>query len=128
MDVFNKQNDYYIIITEPLPSVTPEQWIKTNYDCETEYNLANAFAGASNETVWLADELYSDECTDETKERYYKWYHLANELREMILQIFEKENPKVRIKPPLINYLVPIMQRNGYADGNGWWIRLKEDK
>ena len=124
----DKQNPDCILLTEPLPNVTPEQWIAVNHDCKTEFDLATAFAGASNEAGWLDDEIYDEDCTAETIERYYKWRHLADELRKRVLQIFERENPQAEIKPHFMRFLTPVMQRNGFANGSGWWIPIKADK
>ena len=128
MEESNEKNNYFILMGEPLPHMTPGQWVKIHHDCETEHDLANAFAGASNEADWLADETYDEDCSAETIERYRKWYKLTHELEKKIRILFEQENPKGKRKVPFRKFVVSMMQRNGYVDGNGWWIPVKERK
>lgn len=120
------ENTYVVMGMEPLQDIAPEQWIVLNHNCKTERDLANAFAGAWNKMWWLDDELYDENSTPEEEEQFRKWESLESELEERVLQIFIREHPHVKTEGEArIKFLTPIMRRNGYKDGHGWWIPIQ---
>ncbi len=122
----NTQNAY-ILTDEPLSGYMPaevRQWLLEN---TKEIDLAEAFTQVSNKVgillhtiteindVWLA-------------EAFDKWDDLEHELYIKIITILEDENKEHQASHKTtgvgLHYIVlPFMERNGYRDGAGWWIR-----
>lgn len=121
-----KDKSFWVLMSEPLPNITPEQWLVQHANCDTERDLANAFAGAWNEARWLEDETYDKNCLKETEERYNLWSKLVDKLEERILQIYKRDYPDTDItNKPSLFFIVPIMVRNGYEMRNGWWAFIQ---
>ena len=77
--------------------------------------------------VWLADEV------DEFGNVWAgfacdKWYELQEELIETIKEILASDNQTKGTDYPLEGIgtrciIRPFMERNGYRDCSGWWIK-----
>lgn len=117
------EDKVYIMRSEPLPNITTEEWMAINNYCETESDLANAYAGASNMFWWLEDEMYDEDVTQEEIESYKDWKRLLTELDEKIISVLRKENLNIDFSNIGLKELTPFMSRNGFFDGNGWWIK-----
>lgn len=126
-DIINlSKNNEYIIMSEPLPNISTKEWIAINHYCETESDLANTYAGASNMFFWLEDELYDDDVTQGEIKSCEEWKMLYEQMQEKILSVLKKENPKTNFDGIGLQKLItPFMLRNGFFDGSGWWIRKK---
>ena len=105
--------------------ITPAKVKNDFLDKQTEKDLADAFAIASNKFFLLADSIYDYE---EGSEGYIsarniveEWYRLMNEYEEKILEILRSEGVIIP-ETGRIRVLKPFMARNGYRDGAGWWI------
>lgn len=117
----------YIMGKEPLPNTTPAD-IRAKY-CEklTEKDLADAFAVSSNQFWWVADNVYDYE--NDTPE--YKtaceitdaWGELMDDYESQIFSILKSEGVIIP-QTGQIAVLKPFMMRNGYIDGQGWWIKV----
>ena len=128
LEIMKETEKYVAIITEPLPNITPEQWLERHNNAETEKELADAYAGASNEAWWLDDETYDTDCADSIKILCKEWFHLVDRLIKKLLQIAKRENSQGEFQQtPIRKWLTPIMLRNGYRDADGWWIPVVED-
>ncbi|MDE6586695.1 MAG: hypothetical protein K2K80_08460 [Clostridia bacterium] len=125
-DKENMTGEECIMTGEPLPNVTTEDWMAINHYCETEYDLANAYAGASNMVGWLDDELYDDDVTQEEIKRYEEWKWLYTQLEEKIMSVLKKENTNTDFTGIGLQKLFTLfMSRNGFFDENGWWIKKR---
>jgi len=111
-----------IMGSEPLAGVSADAWRNMLGDDYTESALATSLAGAWNEAGWLMDEADDDDSTAEIKAKYESWRALQVELIGNVAAILQCE-----CETPYIKLVTPFMERNGYHDGGGWWVR-KEDQ
>ena len=122
-----------VMMSEPFDNVTPKdvrKWLKEgNY---SEKSLAVALACAHNKFWWVEDDLYDYEENSEEYKSVLKvvnsWGELIKEIEKRISFILKKEGVHIPKKVTILSIktLVPFMDRNGYYDGDGWWIE-KED-
>ena len=115
-----------ILTTEPLKGLEPDEvrgWLKEH---ATEHDLAVAMSAVWNKTGWLHHELNDDPPTI-TEEYYCEWNTLEEELFHKIIEILESEaQQKIDLdKISWIEAINPFMNRNGFYDGRGWWIKNK---
>ncbi|MBR5144783.1 MAG: hypothetical protein IKW53_07015 [Clostridia bacterium] len=115
-----------IINSNLFSDIIPEKVRNCFLDKQTEKDLADAFAIASNKFFLLADNEYDYE---EGSKEYVEaraitdeWCALMNEYEEKILEILRSEGVIIP-KTGRIRVLKPFMARNGYMDGTGWWIK-----
>ena len=120
-------NDIVIMASEPISDMSPSDVRSCFAGKETEKDLADAFAMASNKFFWVADNIYDYE---EGSKEYVavraitdEWCALMNEYEEKIFAILRSEGTAIP-KTGRIRVLKPFMKRNGYIDGNGWWIKF----
>ena len=50
------------------------------------------------------------------------WFSLADKLKDMIFDILKAEDVEIPEKGQIV-VLEPFMKRNGFKDGQGWWIK-----
>ena len=116
----------YIMGKEPVPGKTAADVRSFFADKLTEKDLADAFAVAFNQFWWVEDNIYDFEkgtpeyikacsITDE-------WGALMDEYEKRIFEILINEGISIP-DTGRIAVLAPFMKRNGYDDGNGWWIK-----
>ena len=124
-------NGIVIMASEPIPNKTPTDVRGCFAERKSERDLADAFAIASNKFWWVEDNVYDYEegtpeyiaacaITDE-------WGALMDEYEERIFVILRNEGVEIP-ETGRIKVLEPFMKRNGYSDGNGWWIKNKESE
>ena len=124
-------NGIVIMASEPIPNKTPTDVRGCFAERKSERDLADAFAIASNKFWWVEDNVYDYEegtpeyisacaITDE-------WGALMDEYEERIFVILRNEGVEIP-ETGRIKVLEPFMKRNGYRDGNGWWIKNKESE
>ena len=89
--------------------------------------MADAFAISSNKFWWVEDDVYDYEV--DTPEHQTAcaitdaWGELMDYYKSKIFSILQVEG--VVIPETGQNaVLKPFMLRNGYIDGNGWWIKV----
>ena len=116
----------YIMGQEPIPDKTAQE-IRLLFAGRTmERDLADAFALASNQFWWVEDNVYDfEEGTSEHQEACRitdEWGELMDEYKERIFEILIHEGISIP-ETKQIEMLAPFMKRNGYIDGNGWWIK-----
>lgn len=111
---------------EPIPDVSPADVRNYFIGKQTEKDLADAFAMASNKFFWVEDNIYDYE---EGSTEYIsacaitdEWCTLMDEYEEKIFEILRSEGITIP-KTGRIHVLKPFMKRNSYIDGNGWWIK-----
>ncbi len=117
-DSIKLPEDAVIMGSEPLSGVSAEEWHDMLGADYTESALATSLAGAWNEAGWLMDEADEDDCTPETKARYESWWALQVELVRKVAAIMQCE-----CKTPYVKLVTPFMERNGYRNGHGWWVK-----
>lgn len=114
-----------VLLTEPAPEVTIETARKNYYLIENESDLAKIYAVVENKAWWYADEIYDyEEGSMEYERAIYimnEWFELAKEIKNDIFKILSSEGVKIP-DTGQITVLRPFMLRNGYYDGDGWWI------
>ena len=119
-----------ILITEPFVGFMPEDmrtWLKCHCD---DAELATALAVVHNHTGCLGHEL--DESDDQwLTYAFEEWWSLEKELYEMVINSMRQANlcgkAKYTLEQNGLYYLVkPFMERNGYRDGFGWWVKTTE--
>ena len=92
----------------------------------SEQELADLYVGVYYKTIWLSDVEYDYE---EGTEEHIKacqitseWEHEEEKLRNIIFYILRNEG----IEIPETGYMPVLsifMERNGYKNGNGWWVK-----
>ncbi len=117
----------YIMTSEPIKDATPDDIRIYLTQNGSEKDLAAAFARVHNQTAWLAHDL-DDEENPCPREVYDRWRALECELCERIINILKKENEVYGTEYATSGigtyYIIqPFMERNGYRDGAGWWIK-----
>ena len=124
-DRITLSEEVIVMASDPLPEWTPHQvesWYGQN---PGEQSLATAFAVASNKFWWVEDNVY--DCIEGTS-KYEEackivdsWKMIMNKLEDEIFAILIREGITIP-KTGQITVLIPFMERNGYYDGNGWWV------
>ena len=124
-------NGIVIMASEPIPNKTPTDVRGYFAERKSERDLADAFAIASNKFWWVEDNVYDyEEGTPEyiaARAITDEWGELMDEYEERIFMILRNEGVKIP-ETGRIKVLEPFMKRNGYRDGNGWWIKNKESE
>ena len=124
-------NDIVIMKSDPIPNKTPTDVRNYFIGRNTEKDLADAFVIVSNKFWWVEDNEYDYE--EGTPERIAacaitdEWGTLMDEYEERIFAILRDEGIKIP-ETGRIKVLEPFMKRNGYIDGNGWWIADKKSE
>ena len=123
-------NGIVIMASEPIPNKTPTDVRGYFAERKSERDLADAFAIASNKFWWVEDNVYDYE---EGTPEYIaacaiadEWGALMDEYEERIFAILRNEGISIANRGKSVLY--PFMKRNGYRDGNGWWIKDQESK
>ncbi len=127
----DNMNDIVIMASDPIPNKTPSDVRNYFVERKTEKDLADAYAISHNKFWWVEDDVYDyKEGTPEYKAARAVvdgWGTLMDEYEETIFMILRSEGITIPATGR-IEVLKPFMKRNGYIDGNGWWIKDKESK
>lgn len=129
MDDLILSEDTIVMASEPMPDCTPDELRAWYEGHNSERDLAITYAAASNEFWWVEDNEYDYE--RETKEYQEarritdSWGELMDELRQKIFDILRAEGVTIPEKG-YNTVLIPFMERNGFRDGQGWWVRNKQ--
>ena len=119
----------FVMAQEPVPNMNASD-IKTYFaDKKTEKDLADAFAMASNKFRWVEDNEYDyEKGSPEHKKACAitdEWGELINEYENRIFEILKNEGITI-LATGQIGVLNFFMERFGYVDGNGWWIKQEK--
>ena len=129
MEEITIPKDTFVMCSEPSPDLTIEEANKMFDEIETESDLATLLSIVENKVWWIEDEQYDfDEGTEEHKtaaEKTKAWFSLSDKIRNRIFDVLKLEGMEIPAKGQIV-VLEPFMKRNGYIDGQGWWI--KNDK
>lgn len=116
----------YIMGVEPCPDMTAEDLRSKYANMTSEKELADAYAIASNQFWWIEDDLYDyEEGTPEYKsalDNVASWKKILQEYEDKVFGILKSEGVTIP-DTGRIKVLIPFMERNGYTDRSGWWIK-----
>ena len=77
--------------------------------------------------TYKSSDLYEIEDDDWALQYAERWWELEERIYELIKNILNEQNnhgANYTIEGiGLYNMAVPFMERNGYRDGNGWWVK-----
>ena len=126
MNEFKVDKNIIIMGSEPSPNMTLEMVEIAAKECMTESELATLFATVENKAWWIEDEEYDfAEGTEEHRqavEKTEQWFALVDKLRKRIFCMLRSEGVEIP-STGQIAVLEPFMKRNGYMDGQGWWVK-----
>ena len=126
MEDISVPKDTFVMCGEPSPNLTIEKAYQIFNEIKTEKDIANLLAVVHNKAWWIEDEEYDfEEGTEEHRkavERTDMWFALSDKLRNMIFDILKHEGVEIPDKGQIV-VLEPFMKRNGFRDGQGWWIK-----
>lgn len=118
-----------IMVGDPAPDVTIEEIRILAERASTERDISNAFAIASNKAWWVEHNEYDYEEGTEEYEQACRitddWFEVSDILKGKIFSILRNEGVYIPDKGQ-ITVLSPFMERNGYRDGSGWWVKISE--
>ena len=129
---FHVDKEIFVMASERLEGYSADDYSELCNSTLNEAELAILYAEASNKTGWLMHDLDDEEADINTERVYREWCAIEEELRSRIISIIEQENPE-EISSQISSgqgyyYIVePFMLRNGFVDGNGWWIRYEDN-
>lgn len=119
-----------ILTTAPFVGFMPTDlraWIKDNH---TDPDLATALAEVNNRVGLLGHEL--DEADDPWLVYAFEaWYEIESELYDLIFESMRESNQRGETsynlnQEGLHHRVAPFMERNGFQDGAGWWVKSNE--
>ena len=122
----NGNEAIFIMAEDPTPDISPQD-IKGKYSPPlTENELAEAFAITSNKFWWIEDIVYDyDEGSPEyqqAKALVAEWQSLMEVYEAQIYGILKSEGVVIP-EYGQIDVLIPFMERNGFEDCTGWWMK-----
>lgn len=115
---------------DPLPDRSLEDmWvIAKNYS--TTQELVDAYAGAHYKFWWVEDDQYDfEEGTEEhikTRAVTEAWEQVLDYLEERVITCAIEEGLFAERQPNsgLVKQMEAFMEKYGYRDGRGWWVRI----
>ena len=120
--------DNFIMGSEPLLDWSVDnvrEWLTTHTD---QQSIVDTYVAVHNQAFWIEDDEYDYEegTTAYTYacEQTDAWFALMEELEEIIYSYLRNEGIEIPDKGR-IAVLAPFMDKHGYRDGNGWWIKKK---
>lgn len=117
-----------LMTTEQLSDCTVDQLRNKVTDDDSEKVLAAVYADVHNKTSDLMHALDDEDCTFDIKQQFEEWSALEKELCSRIIEILKRENETEFEQTDDKNsgyysMVKHFMLRNGYKDGQGWWIQ-----
>ena len=115
---------------DPLPDRSLEEMWVIAQTYSTTQELVNAYAGAHNKFFWIEDAEYDfEEGTEEYKkacEITDAWGQVMDYLEERVVSCAIEEGLFAARQPDsgLVKQLEGFMEKYGYRDGRGWWVRI----
>ena len=131
-----RMTEIIALCSEPLDGFSPTQ-VRSMFERYTSDDaVAAILAGVSNEVGWLMHELDDPGNDEESVSTYryvfHSWYALERDLVAEVIRRLEGENQTTGTKYLTsgigTHYIIkPFMERNGFVDGAGWWIKEHEE-
>lgn len=124
----NADKEIFVMASEPLVGYSADDFRKLCNGVLSEAELAVLYAGAANKAGWLMHDLDDEDADVNTERVFREWSAIEEELLGRIIAILEQEDPEkirsqIASRIGYYNIVKPFMLRNGFVDGNGWWIR-----
>lgn len=124
----NQPEDMIIMAEDPAKNLTIEYAKERSHIVWEESDIAELYANVDNRAWWIADEEddYEEGTTEYqmARETTDKWFAVEKILREKIFDILRGEGVLIP-KTGQIEVLCPFMERNGYKNCAGWWIKTE---
>ena len=122
-----------VLLEEPLKECKPADIKSILTQDHSDKTLAACFASVHNQAGWLAHDIDDEENDEETNNRiiaeFNEWWSLEKELVAEVERRLEQENTNIKIQDIGYHFIVkPFMERNGYRDGAGWWVKREKDE
>ena len=120
------KKDTVVMISEPIPDITIDMALEMYNKAKTEQEISDIYALVDNQALWLAHDV--DDYEEGTKEyenickEVDNWFELMYKIETKIAEILKNEGIKIP-KKGRRKTIEQFMQRNGYRDGDGWWIK-----
>ena len=119
-----------IMNADPLPDVTLDGMWTVAKHYSTTQELVDAYANAHNKFWWVEDDEYDfEEGTEEHKKACAvtdAWEQVMDYLEERVITCAIEEGLFAERQPDsgLVKQLETFMEKYGYRDGRGWWVRI----
>ena len=117
-----------VIVGDPAPDIPIDEIRAIMENKQTERDIADGFAISSNWRVVAEDAEYD---YDEGTEEYVQacrvaddWSELSDMLMEKMITILKSEGVFIS-EDDSWKAVSIFMERNGYKDRSGWWVREK---
>ena len=119
-----KNKDIAVLISPPLDGCVPNDvrtWLREQH--ETDAAIAEAMSKVGMKAGWLMHELDDPDNDEKALQKYHEefdmWYELEKELVKEIVRRLGIE----KVEKGWHYIIEPFMNKNGYRDGAGWWIK-----
>ena len=116
----------FVMAKEPVPNMSAADVRAYFSDKYTENDLADAYAIAHNKFWWVEDNEYDyEEGTPEHKTACTitdEWGALKDAYKKRIFEILTTEGIAIP-ETGQIKVLEPFMERFGYTNCSGWWVK-----
>lgn len=109
-----------VLMGDPLPELTAKDFADGLDDSLSDHDLAEAIALVWSKTghlMYLAEE---DEAFNAELE---EWFGLEEDLCKKAIEALVHEGRDIDNSHGLHGKVAPFMERNGYRDACGWWVR-----
>lgn len=119
-----------VLFEEPLKDYKQKDIKNILADDQSDITLAACYAAVHNQTGWLAHNIDDDDNDEETNNRiiteFNEWWNLE---KELVAEVEQRLGNTCRKKQNVgYRFIVkPFMERNGYRDGAGWWVKREND-
>lgn len=119
-----------LLTTSPFVGFMPadlQEWLKSHH---ADSDLATALAEVNNHVGLLGHEL--DEVNDPWLIYAFEaWYEIELELYDLIFESMRESNQRGETsyslsQESLYYRVAPFMEKNGFQDGAGWWVKSDE--
>lgn len=114
-----------VMCGKPLPGFSIESVRERLSQVGSEEELAALYASVCNQAWWVADDAYDYAVGtagyQAARARADSWFALCEDIERQIFRILQSEGVSIP-QTGRIAVLSPFMERNGFYDGDGWWI------
>lgn len=120
-----------VLFEEPLKDYKPKDIKNILVDDQSDITLAACFAAVHNQTGWLAHDIDDGDNDKETNNRiiteFNEWWSLE---KKLVAEIEQRLGNTCHKKQDVGYHFIvkPFMERNGYRDGAGWWVKREKDE
>ncbi|MGI6201438.1 MAG: hypothetical protein ACOYJA_11750 [Christensenellales bacterium] len=114
-----------VLCGEPLSGFSIESVRERLSQVGSEGELAALYASVCSQAWWVADDAYDYAVGTAgyraARARADGWFALCKDIERQIFRILQSEGVSIP-QAERIAVLSPFMERNGFYDGDGWWI------